>query len=211
MIKSVFKDPVIYFLLAVNIGLAYAFFNQYISAETILFTYFFQSLTLGLSYFLQIILARKYTVANLKINGKQVDNTVKTKGCMGIFFLFHYGFFHLVYFLFLIVIFDFNVDYEYLMYGITAFALGELTAVVRHSMLFEGEVRNIGTMMFTPYLRIIPMHLFIIAGGFIGYQHRTIFLIFILLKIVSDALMHIVVNKTYMAKQLPTQTPVTTI
>ncbi len=97
------------------------------------------------------------------------------------------------------------------MYGIAAFALGELTAVVRHNIMFEGEVRNISTMMFTPYLRIIPMHLFIIAGGFVGFHDQKIFSIFIILKIISDALMHIIVNKTYMAKQLPTQTPVTSI
>lgn len=207
MIKRVLKDPVIYFLLAVNIGLAYAYFYHYINAETILFTYYFQSLTLGLSYFLQIISARKFSVENLKINGRPVENNNRTKGCMGIFFVLHYGFFHLAYFIFLIILFDMNFDREYLLYGVTAFALGELMAVIRNRMMFEGEVRNLGTMMFTPYIRIIPMHLFIIAGGFFSYQNNNIFLLFIILKIISDVLMHIVVNKTY-TDRTSTQPPI---
>lgn len=197
MLRRVLKDPVIYFLMAVNIGLAYAYFLNIISAETILFTYYFQSLMLGVSYFLQIMTIHNYSVEDVKFNGVQVEKSAKTKGCIGFFFLIHYGFFHLGYLIFLLINFDFKVDTGFLLPSLTGFALGELIAVIRHNSIIQKEVPNIGTMMFTPYLRIIPMHLFIIAGGFIGFHNPGIFAVFIILKIISDVIMHVIVNKTY--------------
>ena len=142
MVKRVLRDPVIYFIMAVNIGLAYAYFVRLISMETILFTYYFQSVMLGISYFIQILTVQKFSVDNLKINGTQVNHTNGTKGCIGIFFLLHYGFFHLAYLIFLFVSFDFTVNKDYLFMTVIAFALGELASVVRHKIQFDRQVQR---------------------------------------------------------------------
>ena len=50
------------------------------------------------------------------------------------------------------------------------------------------HTRNIGTLMFIPYLRIIPMHLTIILGAVLGSGGGL--LLFGALKTVADVVMH---------------------
>lgn len=204
-LKRVLADPLIYILLFVNIGLAYAYFEHIVSEETILFTYFSQSIVMGLSYFFQLLTLRDYSVKDVSINDKPIVKSSKTQGCISLFFLFHYGFFHLVYFIFLSEFIDIGKDIDtlFIRYAIITFAVGELLNIIKQRFGKHTIVPNIGELMFTPYLRIIPMHLFIIFGGFFGHQNATIFMLFIILKIISDIAMHIVVNKSY-------KTPTTT-
>ncbi|MES2618015.1 MAG: DUF6498-containing protein [Bacteroidota bacterium] len=206
MLKRIFLDPIIYFLLGINVALLLAYYQGVISVETIIYTYYFQSLAIGLSYYIQMLTLTDYSVEGFKINGVQAEKSPKTKGCTTTFFLFHFGFFHLGYLIFLLVSFKFNVDSTFLWSSVIAFAIGECIAVFRRRVENTDEKPNIGTLMFTPYLRIIPMHIFILAGGFLGHTEKT-FIIFILLKIISDILMHIVVNKTYKAKATGTEQP----
>ncbi len=206
MLKRILLDPIIYFLLGINIALLLAYYQGIISVETIIYTYYFQSLTIGLSYYIQMLTLTDYSVEGFKINGEQAVKSPKTKGCTTTFFLFHFGFFHLGYLIFLLVSFKFNVDRNVLWTSVIAFAIGECIAVIRRRIENTDEKPNIGTLMFTPYLRIIPMHIFILAGGFLGHTEKT-FIIFILLKIISDVLMHIVVNKTHKAKATGTEQP----
>ena len=55
---------------------------------------------------------------------------------------------------------------------------------------------NLGEMMFFPYTRIFPMHITIVAGGFlqeelgITYLSKATLLLFMLLKTYADILMH---------------------
>lgn len=206
MFRRILLDPIIYFLLGINIALGMAYFQGAISAETILFTYYFQSLVIGLSYFIQMKTLKDYSVDGFKINGAQAVKSPKTKGCTSTFFLFHFGFFHLVYFIFLITSFKFTVDSTFLWTSVLAFGVGEAMAIVRKRTASTIEKPNIGTLMFTPYLRIIPMHIFILMGGFFGHSQKT-FSMFIILKIISDILMHIVVNKTYKTKETNSEQP----
>ncbi len=201
-LKRILVDPLIYILLFVNIGLAYAYFKHIVSAETILYTYFFQSIVMGISYFFQLLTLREYSVKDVSINNKPLEKTPKTNGCISFFFLFHFGFFHLVYYLFLSDIIDLekDTDLDFLLYAIITFAVGELLNIIKQRFGKHSEETNIGELMFTPYLRIIPMHLFIIFGGFFGHHNPGIFMLFIILKIISDVAMHIVINKTYKEK-----------
>ncbi len=209
-LKRILKDPIIYFLLSINIGLAAAYFSHIITAETIVFTYYFQSIVLGLSYFFQMLTLKDYSVNDLSINNQPVEKSSQTKGCISFFFLFHYGFFHLGYLIFLTIFLDLNgkADVHFILTSIIAFAIGEVMLVVRTKMTYPNKIPNIGSMMFTPYLRIIPMHLFIMAGGFIGHHNPIVFSIFMILKIISDVIMHIVVNKTWKEKEETIQKPI---
>jgi hypothetical protein len=49
---------------------------------------------------------------------------------------------------------------------------------------------NIGTLMFMPYLRILPMHLSIILGAVLGGSTAVLF--FLALKTAADAGMHVI-------------------
>ena len=62
----------------------------------------------------------------------------------------------------------------------------------RHNLERDArKVRNIGTIMFFPYARIIPMHLTIIVGGFFAYKTGAVVL-FLILKTLADLAMHAV-------------------
>ena len=51
------------------------------------------------------------------------------------------------------------------------------------------RVPNIGHMMFFPYIRIVPMHVFILFGAFaVGPSGGLVF--FLLLKTIADTAMH---------------------
>ena len=56
----------------------------------------------------------------------------------------------------------------------------------------EQKTQNIGRMMFSPYARIIPMHLIIIFGAFLG---KSSLIIFLLLKTAADIVMHSVKHR----------------
>ena len=63
----------------------------------------------------------------------------------------------------------------------------------KHNLEKDSErVPNIGTVMFFPYLRIIPMHLTIIFGGMFAKESTIVLLIFLGLKTFADVLMHVI-------------------
>jgi len=65
---------------------------------------------------------------------------------------------------------------------------------------FKDQKPNLGTIMFYPYLRIIPMHLTIIFGSMLN-TGGAVFL-FMLLKTFADAGMHIVEHHLFRRKSL---------
>ncbi len=67
----------------------------------------------------------------------------------------------------------------------------------------RAELKVPAVVMFQPYFRVVPMHLFIMLA-FATDSLETLtnaFLLFIVLKTVADVGMHIVVNKTYRDKR----------
>ena len=180
-LKRILLDPLVYILLIINIGLGYAYFKKIVTSETLLFTYFFQSVVMGISYYIQMLMLSDYSVKDVTFNNKPLEKSRKTKGCFSTFFLFHYGFFHFVYLIFLSVFIGFRgrVDMHFIYYAILSFAVGEAFNIIKQQYKREKEVPNIGTLMFTPYLRILPMHFFILIGGFVGHQNSIVFIIYI--------------------------------
>jgi hypothetical protein len=51
------------------------------------------------------------------------------------------------------------------------------------------RIPNIGSMMFFPYIRIIPMHAFIVFGGLVATSHHAL-VFFLILKTLADEAMH---------------------
>jgi hypothetical protein len=56
----------------------------------------------------------------------------------------------------------------------------------------QGRVPNIGSIMFFPYIRIIPMHLMIVAGDRFAGDSLAALVAFLLLKTAADVVMHVV-------------------
>ncbi len=156
--------------------------------------YWGQSVIIGIFNWRRILNLKQFSTKDFTINKHSVQPTEKTKKSVAWMFLFHYGFFHFVYFIFI------TIDIETLNHSAwIGIAIGILTFAVNHFYSYKHNlerdstrVPNIGTVMFFPYLRIIPMHLTIIFGGMFAKESTAVLLMFLGLKTVADVLMHVI-------------------
>ena len=145
-----------------------------LSAIDILWIYWSQSVIIGVFNFIKIISLKEFSVVGFKQGNKQLLPTKATKISTAIFFLFHYGFFHLIYAVFLSSFSAFgyssNSEFEmnYFLFSTAMFFVSSLIEFINSNKEIPEELPNIGKIMFAPYSRIIPMHFTIILGGFIA-------------------------------------------
>jgi hypothetical protein len=180
----------------------------------LMWPYWIQSVVIGYYNARRIQKLRVFSTEGFTINDEAVDPTPETRNKTWVFFAFHYGFFHFVYFIFLSAFSaqaagTGTVPVTIENTGeVVAFEVGQLPAwgglwllvtlvgfVISHGQSHREHVasdlrhtRNIGTLMFIPYLRIIPMHLTIILGALLGNGGGL--LLFGALKTVADVAMH---------------------
>ncbi|OGT83156.1 MAG: hypothetical protein A3G96_04655 [Gammaproteobacteria bacterium RIFCSPLOWO2_12_FULL_52_10] len=185
-------DASIWSLLAANTAalVAAAYFEW--SPNSLMLVYWSQSIVIGISYFFRILALDRFSTENFRINNRSVAPTAATKIQVAFFFAIHYGMFHFVYFIFLLADPDdpATMDLAFWICA-TLFAINHLWSYRYNRDIDRMGTPNIGTMMFTPYLRIVPMHITIIAGGqFI--DSATTLLMFGALKTLADVGMHLV-------------------
>ena len=104
-----------------------------------------------------------------------------------LFFLVHYGIFHAVYAGFIL---SGGTPYwpDVLLSGPAFFANHLFSYFVNRNRAAR-RIPNIGSMMFFPYIRIIPMHVFIVFGAFAAGPHFSL-VFFLILKTLADEAMH---------------------
>lgn len=159
----------------------------------VLWVYWMQSIIIGFFQFLRILSLKKFSTKNFNINGKPALPTNNTKIFTAFFFVFHYGFFHFLYAIFLFNFFtDKPLDFTYLFLGGFIFFLNHAFSFYQNKVIDEQKMQNIGTLMFSPYTRIIPMHLIIVFGAFLG---QSALITFLVLKTLADLAMHTVKHK----------------
>ncbi len=173
------------------------------SLSPLMWIYWCQSVVIGIFWFFKILGLRQFSTKDLKINDHSVPPTKDTRNQTAVFFLMHYGFFHLVYFIFLVV--DFRIDSIFEV--ITAagiFVLYQGYSFFYNQKWLTKTKPNIGKMMLFPYARVIPMHLTILFAGaimnvFSGsiWVQRPALVLFLLLKLTADAIMHVVEQKGF--------------
>jgi len=169
----------------------------------VLWVYWFQNLIIGYFNYKRILKLKDFTTKNLEMNDQPVSPTEKSKKIIAVFFLVHYGLFHFCYFIFLVISSGISFINSYLGFSIIAlisFIVSIITFYYNHKTSFQlnyqedlkGKV-NIGTLMFMPYARIIPMHLIILFGSLImisGDNPFPMILFFLSLKTIADVIMH---------------------
>jgi hypothetical protein len=191
LLKRILLDPAFVFLIAINAYCIWYYQNTPNEFNTLVFLYWGQSVLIGLFNFVDLLTVRNVIKESFEINGRPVDNSFKAKGCTALFFLFHYGFFHLVYFVFIAIDSKLKVDLHFILIGLVAFSLNLILQFIRHKQCEATHPVNVGTIFMLPYLRIIPMHLMILGPVFLHWKASTIFLV---LKTLADVIMYLITS-----------------
>ena len=159
----------------------------------LLWPYWIQSIVIGYFSRARILALTRFSTVGLKINGRSVEPTDATRRSTANFFALHYGGFHLGYLLFIATRATelSRLDWIGILIAGASFAWNHRQSFHQN---IEGDAAgtpNIGTLMFLPYLRIIPMHLTILAGAALGEGYSAIgVVVFSLLKTAADVGMH---------------------
>ena len=154
--------------------------------------YWAQSIVIGISYVLRILHLERFSTENFTINDRPVDPTPETKVKVAAFFVVHFGAFHAAYLAFLAkegvgaALTDVG---SWLCIGL--FAANHVWSYRYNLELDRQGTPNIGTLMFTPYVRVVPMHVTIVVGALL-MESVTGLLLFGALKTIADVAFHVI-------------------
>jgi hypothetical protein len=191
-VKRLLQDPGFWFLLLMNGWLIYYYVEHPGESGTIFWIYWLQSVLIGLLTFTQILMVKHPDPNSLKMNNAPV--TRNNMGCAAFFFLFHYGMFHFIYGIFLLIDFNKGTDWKLVLLAGGAFLLESTRQLYRMRQISDEKNVNMGGIFFVPYIRTIPMHMAILFPSFLG---MSISVFFLLLKTLADAGMYIITSKKY--------------
>jgi hypothetical protein len=190
MLRKYIYDPGLWMLVLLNLYVIWYYTGHPAVIHTLIALFWIQSVLIGLFNAVNIFTLTNTVPGSFEVN-QQPGNR---QGCAGIFFLLHYGFFHLVYIFFLIpsVIDLRQLDYGFLRISIWILVVCSTIEFIRDKFRNRSEAANIGAMFFLPYARIIPMHLIILLPSFIPVSSPILFL---LLKMLSDIIMYVLYKR----------------
>ena len=193
--KRVLIDPSFWILLIANSLLVYKYEKSPAIFTTLIWLYWSQNVMYGFFNFMDML-----TVKNVDTTGYTVkDNDTSTKrklaDASAWVFFFHYGFFHLVYCIFLLTMKKSGpFDWEFFKNYLAVFFIFQVINFIQHKIANRTQAANIGRMFAIPYLRVIPMHMCILIPAFLNFSSLTVFLV---LKVLADVIMYIKTNSYY--------------
>lgn len=170
--------------LGMNLYLVYEYVKTPAVIDTVIALFYVQSVLIGLFNALDI-----FTVTHVS---KQ-SSPAMSRGCLGLFFIFHYGMFHLVYLFFLPSVINIkNIDWHFALPAFYLLLTSCLITFIQDKWRNRTEAINTGAMFFMPYARVVPMHLVILLPKFL---HISAPLLFLILKTLADVISYKVYNK----------------
>lgn len=183
-------------IIAGNVATAWVASTHGWSLQLLLWTYWLQSVVIGVHSLRRILALRKFGTDGVTWNDQPVEPTRATKYRFAWFFVAHYGLFHFVYLMFLAFLGKggklgnplLSTEMELILLLGAGFALAHgfsqrvnLDADLRHE-------QNIGALMFLPYARIVPMHAAILLAHHL--QAASAIILFVCLRTLADIVMH---------------------
>jgi hypothetical protein len=196
--RSPFSDMSLWFLLFSNIATIFFAITEDWNLFTIMWVYWFQSVIIGFFNFIRILQLKEFSTKGFKINGMPAKPTQGTKFFTTFFFLFHFGFFHFIYLIFLLT--DISIkasgntlnqaEVKYILLVALLFFINHLFSYF-YNKPRDTKKQNIASLMFYPYVRIIPIHMTIIFSALFSGALP----LFLALKTFADVIMHVVEHK----------------
>jgi hypothetical protein len=180
-------------ILANMITLIYALLGHWNLSE-LMWVYWGQSLIIGFFCWCRILCLKQFSTDGVEFNDQPVPPTRETQYKAASFFAVHYGFFHVIYFGFLVIE---RADLSRpeiigVVVCVAVFAINHAFSFWHNLARDVARTPNIGYVMLFPYARIIPMHLTIILGGiFFAKQSQRALILFMVLKTFADLVMHL--------------------
>ena len=157
--------------------------------------YWVQSVIIGASYVARMLKLESFSTEGFRINNRAVQPTAATKRQTAGFFAVHFGFFHFVYLVFILAETGAGILFELGFVACAlAFGFNHLYSYRYHRELDRQGTPNIGKLMFTPYARIVPMHLTIIFTATMAGSVSLV--LFGVLKTAADVIMHVLEHRS---------------
>jgi hypothetical protein len=188
-----YSDRSLTFLLLTNLATIVGAVLQGWNITDLLWIYWGQSVVIGYYNVHRIVDLDRISTDGFISNIRPIEPSCETQRCTAVCFALHYGLFHLVYGIFLLTTFRIHPGFP---------VAGVLLCVLafwfthRFSYRFNRErdraVPNIGSLMFFPYVRIIPMNLVILLGGPIAGDDMLALVLLLLLKTAVDVAVHVI-------------------
>lgn len=172
----------------------------------LLWPYWIQSVVIGWFSFRRLGALQRFSTEGFKVNGRPVEESAATRDGTARFFALHFGLFHVVYLVFLLIYTTTGTaladahDSGAAMGGLgpldplllaalgLGFVYSHAASHREHRAADLAGRPNIGTLMFLPYARVLPMHLMIIGG--VLFSGEPGIWLFGTLKTFADLLMH---------------------
>lgn len=196
-VKSLHPDWSALTLVATNLlTIAVAVYQKW-NPGTVMWIYWGQSVIIGAFNAIRMWTLQDFSTDGLTMNDQPVAPTQGSKRSVTIFFVFHYGFFHLVYAIFLIAMAaPRQGDILPICGCIAGFFANHLFSYRYNKENDSRRKINLGTLMFFPYARILPLHITIITGLMLSKTTWALVL-FLSLKTVADLIMHAIEHRAF--------------
>ncbi len=180
-------------LLSNLLTMVWALFEEWQILDVML-VYWVQSVIIGYYNYHRIMDLQEFSTEGFSINNRRPDPTPKTRKKVAGFFALHYGGFHAAYLGFIMSQESGEISLSSLgiIACILAFVFNHRYSYQHNRERDSQRVPNIGTIMFFPYARIVPMHITIGVAASLGNSSVKALLVFLLLKTVADVIMHMV-------------------
>jgi hypothetical protein len=180
-------------LLSNLLTIAWALFEEWRIVDVML-VYWVQSVVIGYFNYHRIMDLQKFSTENFTMNDRRPEPTPETRKSVARFFALHYGFFHAGYLGLILSRESGEIGWSSIgiIACVVAFVFNHRYSYQHNKERDSQRLPNIGTIMFFPYARILPMHLTILMAASLGNESVKTLLMFLLLKTGADVIMHMV-------------------
>jgi len=175
------------------------------SISDVMWIYWGQSIVIGYFNWRRILALREFSTDGFTMNGKPIPVTKESQRQTASFFAMHFGFFHAFYLLFLLL-HNRDLDLTQVLFILLCVAIFGANHCFSYYSNLEDDLKgkpNLGTIMFFPYVRIVPMHIMIVIGSLLFKKSMLALLFFLSLKAAADLVSHFVEHKVYGERTTP--------